>query len=272
MIIWDLETGSALNVTAGHWEAVTSVAFSRDGKLVLSGSTDTMLTLWDAATGAEVKSFRGHEGAVLSVALSPDGRLALSGGNDGTVRVWDIASGNEARRLDGHQGAIGSVAFSPDGTLVLSGGRHNVLKLWDLASAREIRSFSGHAGSIMSVSFSPNGKMIVSASADGTVRLWDAEHPDEKEPLLATLLGTQAGDWITITPAGYHVAFGESAYKLLRVVHGLETYSLEQFFGQLQRPDLVQAHLTGDAGGAYRHASATTRLRFGAGAVFLDSR
>ena len=58
----------------------------------------------------------------------------------------------------------------------------------------------------------------------------DAEHPDKKEPLLATLLGTQAGDWITITPAGYYVAFGENAYKLLRVVRGLETYSLRNSF------------------------------------------
>ena len=64
----------------------------------------------------------------------------------------------------------------------------------------------------------------------------------------------------------------ENAYKLLRVVHGLETYSLEQFFRQLQRSDLVQAHLTGDTGGAYRHASATMRLRFGADAVSPDSR
>ena len=73
------------------------VAFSPDGRTVLSGSKDNTLKLWDAASGRELHSFPGHSGAVWSVAISPDGRTALSGSDDKTLRLWDISEWTQPR-------------------------------------------------------------------------------------------------------------------------------------------------------------------------------
>src|SRR5262249_30842792 len=70
-----------------------SVAFSRDGRLLASGSRDRTVRVWDLATGASIACLTGHDNTVTSLAFDRDGRRVASASWSKTVRVWDIASG-----------------------------------------------------------------------------------------------------------------------------------------------------------------------------------
>ena len=69
------------------------MAFSPDGKQVVSGSHDETVRLWDAAIGAALQTLEGYSASVTSVAFSPDGKQVVSGSHDETVRLWDAATG-----------------------------------------------------------------------------------------------------------------------------------------------------------------------------------
>ena len=78
----------------GHSDAVLSVAYSADGKKIVSGSKDKSIRVWDAETGKIIiDPLKGHTDSVLSVSLSRDGKKIVSGSDDKTVRVWDAETG-----------------------------------------------------------------------------------------------------------------------------------------------------------------------------------
>ncbi|MGO9172414.1 MAG: eIF2A-related protein [Rhodomicrobium sp.] len=160
-----------------HSGVVNSVAFSPDGKRVLSGGQDQTLKLWDAATGMLIRTFRDNY--VTSVAFSPDrdGKWVLSGSTDQTLKLWDAPTGKLIRKFSGHTGEVTSVAFSPDGRLVLSGSDDRTLRLWDAFTGELVRSFKGHTAGVKAVAFSPDadGRRVLSGSFDGTLKIWDAE-------------------------------------------------------------------------------------------------
>jgi hypothetical protein len=85
----------------GHSGNVSSVAFSPDGKQILSGSYDNTIKLWDVNTGREIRTFSGHLSRVWSVAFSPDGKQILSGSDDNTIKLWDVNTGREIAQLIG---------------------------------------------------------------------------------------------------------------------------------------------------------------------------
>jgi WD40 repeat protein len=130
--IWDAQTGSKRLILKGHTGAVLPVAFSPDGKRVITGSMDKTAKIWDAATGQELFTLNGHSDPVFSVAFSPDGRRILTGSMDKTARVWDAATGRELLTLKGHSNQVYSVAFSPDGKRILTGSEDKTARLWDL--------------------------------------------------------------------------------------------------------------------------------------------
>ena len=173
----------------GHTDRVHAVAFSRDGRTLLSGSYDGTARLWDVATHRQIGApLNGHDGEVYSVAFSPQGNVVATGADDGMVRLWDVATHRQiGAPLNGHDGEINAVAFSPDGTILASGGDDDgVVRLWDVASHRQIGvPLLGHSDVVYSVAFSPDGTILASGGADGTVRLWFvASHRQIGVPLL----------------------------------------------------------------------------------------
>jgi WD40 repeat protein len=76
---------------SGHKNDVNSVAYSPDGRIIVSGSDDNTIRIWDAHTGAEIREpLTGHTGWVRSVAYSPNGQNIVSGADDKTIRIWDV--------------------------------------------------------------------------------------------------------------------------------------------------------------------------------------
>ncbi|MDT0447898.1 nSTAND1 domain-containing NTPase [Streptomyces hesseae] len=156
-----------------HTARVNSVAFSPDGRILATGSTDRTVRLWDTATGKARKTLKGHTDIVSSVAFGPDGRTLATGGVDGAVQLWDVTSGRLRRSLVGTGSAVESVAFSRDGTTLATGSRDGVARLWDVPSAKVRSGFIGHTDTVRSVAFSPDGRTLATGSADRTVRLWN---------------------------------------------------------------------------------------------------
>jgi WD40 repeat protein len=72
----------------GHARAVSSVAWSPDGKRIASGGDDSIVRIWDAATGHADLVYRGHTAPLLKVAWSPDGKEIASSDQGGIVQVW----------------------------------------------------------------------------------------------------------------------------------------------------------------------------------------
>lgn len=162
----------------GHSDTVSSVAFSSDGRFVVSGSYDRNVKIWDTR-GHEIHTLKGHADKVNSVACSGDSRLIASGSDDKTVKIWDAATGREIQTLLSHPGVVRSVAFSGDGRYIVSGSKDNTVRIWNPFTGQKIQKLSV-PGVLFTVAFSGDGRFVVSKSADSVrkinikIHVWDA--------------------------------------------------------------------------------------------------
>ena len=177
--VWDLSPGGAEPLTHHLYAgAVSSVAFSPDGRRLAWSTGTGRVQIIDLRTGAEVQTLRGHDGAVCGVAFSPDGRRLATAGGDHRVRVWDAAVPQEVQSVAQLGGWHYDCAFSPDGkSVALAKGisqstprRDTLVRVWDLEKRAWGKDFRWTAN-LTSVAYGKN--QLAAGSDDGTVVLWN---------------------------------------------------------------------------------------------------
>jgi WD40 repeat protein len=159
----------------GHSGDINSVAFSPDGRFVVTASADGTARVWDAATGKTIGELRGHSKSVNSASFSPDGKFIVTASDDASVRLWDANHFSLVRNIgSAYPRAVSSAEYSPDGRFIVAASGEAAW-VCDPVRGEVVRKLEGHTGQVNSASFSPDSRLIVTAGADNTARVWSAQ-------------------------------------------------------------------------------------------------
>jgi WD40 repeat protein len=230
------DPSAAAAVLGGHSRAVTVLAFSPDGRWLVTGDEGGILRLWDPAaadpaSGSVVLS--GLEGPVSAVVAGPDGRWLVAVGSDSTILLWDLADPGlpagpiALHRPEGVPGAdVGpamafvvlpaqqSAVASADGRW-LAVADEDLIRLWDIpglldadAASLDLAAkptvLSGPVAAVSTVAISPDSHWLVSGGWDNTAYVWDLAAVDPAAMPVAALghaapvsvLAISAYDWL----------------------------------------------------------------------------
>lgn len=142
---------------------VPGLAWSANGRIVVSGGDDSTVRPWEAATGKALPVLRGHTGRVQFVAIHKDNQLVLSSDSNGKVVLWDLKEGAARTNWKYHPPAIGGegVCFSPDGRRTAWGAGDTTVRVHDLEAGREVLRLDVGTVWARVVAFSPDGKRLL---------------------------------------------------------------------------------------------------------------
>jgi WD40 repeat protein len=191
--VWDAETGKHLLTLKGHTESVRGVAFSPDGKRIISGGRDRV-RVWDVETAKEVLELEANTKGVWRVAVSPDGKWIAGSGVDHSVKIWDTQTGKQVRTTKSTN--VVSVAFSPDSKRIVAAScgvflslrgpatdERTAVTVWDVDTGKELFAVERpKKEGLNCAAFSPDGKWIVTGGYEqkgpsedlSLVKVWDA--------------------------------------------------------------------------------------------------
>jgi len=259
--LWDVATGAELATLRGHARGAGGLAFSPDGRLLVSVGTAVLpdtpaeVKLRDVPRAAEVATFPAHTSGFTSLAFSPDGKILALGEaaayddqnrtfKEAAIRLWDVELRKERAVLKSYPSSVCALAFAPDGKTLASANltQHRVagdIKVWDVATAAERATLKGHAGPVLCLAFSPDGQVLASGGEGpwvpekhrpryshptGEVKLWDVGTGRERVALDGHPPGSPVSR-VAFTADGKELASMGGSVKLWDVNTGRERAS-----------------------------------------------
>ncbi|MEL7036285.1 MAG: serine/threonine-protein kinase [Cyanobacteria bacterium J06592_8] len=191
---------------AQHLDVVTAIAFSPDGRKIVSGSDDQTVKVWDVRTVRLLQSFDGDLSAITSVDFSLDGEEIVAGTFYWRILEWNLETTELFLPLE-HQDIVWSVVFSPDERTIASGSSDRTVKVWDRQTGFLLYDFLEHTDAVYAIDFNREGTKIVSGSRDTTLKIFDLETGTVQN----TLKGhTEDVRSVVFTPDGTKIVSGSS--------------------------------------------------------------
>jgi WD40 repeat protein len=207
VIVWNALTGKRGPRPTGHEGTVTCLAYTPDGKLLVSGSADRTVRLWKP-TGEHIRILAEHTDPVTALAISPSGELVASSSKYGEIRLSRLADGKNVAQFTGPPAVTTALTFSPDGKVLLAGGSEGKLLGWDITIGKEVvRINTGHRGAVMA--FAEGGAAALLANDDlpsevtpERMEVWDTQ---SRSKLVSIPFRTEMSTlgWITCNAAAF---------------------------------------------------------------------
>ncbi|MDB9435840.1 AAA-like domain-containing protein [Dolichospermum lemmermannii CS-548] len=200
------------NHLEGHNDAVRSVTFSPNGKIIATASEDNTVRVWNI-NGKEIRRFIGNNQIFRNVKFSPDNKIIAAISADNTIKTWKI-NGEELITLKGQDNQdnfMNSLCFIPDSKIIAAPNQDNTIQLWSI-DGQKIKTLKGHKFPIWSISCSPDGKNIITADLGGFIIIWSANG----EKIKTWKAGNQSIFDVSFSPDGKTIvtAGGDTTIKL----------------------------------------------------------
>lgn len=174
---------SAVTKLNGHRDAVQSVAWSPDGKLLATGGF-RKVNLWKTTDWLLAGVIDELPGRVTALAFSVDGRSLISASNasgqKGKISIWNSDDLDKRLEWSAHDGTIYDITLSPNGKNLATGGEDKLIRLWNLVDGKQLKQIEAHSAPIMSLAFKPDGTAIASGAADQELKIWDIRTREQK--------------------------------------------------------------------------------------------
>ncbi|GAA5959596.1 hypothetical protein JCM3765_007210 [Sporobolomyces pararoseus] len=211
----NLQSFTNLGSQIGDTRALSSVRFSPDSKMLLTGSWTGQAKLWNVPSCKPIRTLKGHSERIGGVAWHPDATLTQSSqsinfatsGADNLIKLWNLESDSSISTLSGHEGRVCRINFHPSGKYLGSASYDSTWRLWDVETCQELLLQEGHSKEVYAISFQQDGSLVCTGGLDAIARLWDL-----RSGRTSLVLSGHSRDILSIdfSPNGYQVATGSN--------------------------------------------------------------
>jgi WD40 repeat protein len=216
---------------------ILALAFTPDGKTLISGSVSGMIKLWNVTPAGLRTSLKGHPDGILSMALAADGKDLVSGSVDGTVKLWNLAAHQGPTVVQGPARTTKLLTFSADGNQVIAVDANGQLLRADARTGAPLAPLDvkGNLFGVFAADLAADGKWLATAGIgkgkDKGVDIWDIQAGK-----LVTSFGIRGQAWaVSISPDRGKLAVGTDRLQILELPSGKILHALTPFKERFMR-------------------------------------